>query len=231
MRTHARKPGPSIAFAFCCTAAVGCAGSGHAKVQLTPATGLARAIISGEQTNADVQLTPIPAEQFELKILSAYLTEDVGPAMENTGRSERIWVNPGCPSADACRDSDVDYFDLSDPEEANRQLNSQGLAIAPGSYRYVRVEFCIGGARGNIVRYKSAAMPAAVEATYGGCAVTSERLEPAVEITDGSTVTIALEYDLTQQPLYYAVGSDTCGSLDSLTPCLGGVTLTPKVVR
>lgn len=215
------------------TAASGCADAGHATVQLSPVSGLAREVIALEQTGvAAPKLTPIAAELFEMKILSAYLSEDVDPvSMDNTGRSERIWVNPKCPSADGCRDSDVDFFDLSNPAEANRQLNSQGLDIAAGSYRYVRVEFCVGGAKGNLLRFKTAAMPAPIEAPYGGCGVTSERLEPAVEIKDGSSVTIALKYDLSEQPLYFAEGSERCGSAETLTPCVGGISLTPEVVR
>jgi len=175
---------------------------------------------------------PIAAERFEMKILSAYLAEDVDPVtMSNSGRVERIWVNPDCPDANSCRDSDVGYFDLSEPAAANRALNSQGPEIAAGSFHYVRVEFCIGGPQGKTVRYKTAAMSEAVEAAYGGCGVTSERIEPAVEVGSNSAVTIALEYDLTTQPLYYAEGSPSCPSADTQTPCLGGITLTPAVVR
>jgi len=228
-----RRLGGTAGLALCAAAAVGCGDSGHATVQLTPSSGLAREVIILDQADtAAPKFTPIPAEQFAIKILSAYLTEDVDPvSMNNTGRSERIWVNPKCPDANSCRDSDVDFFDLSDPSEANRQLNSQALDIAAGSYHYVRVEFCIGGARGNLIRYKTAGMPAAVEAPYGGCGVTSERLEPAVEIKDGTSVTIALKYDLSEQPLYFAEGSTTCGSLATPTPCVGGISLTPEVVR
>jgi hypothetical protein len=212
--------------------AFACADTGHATVQLSPTT-LSLDVI---ETQADV--TPafapmaIPAELFEMKILSVYLSEDVDPvSMNNTGRSERIWVNPACPDANSCRDSNVDYFDLTDPTAANRQLNSQGPEIEAGSYHYVRVEFCIGGPQGNTVRYKTAGMPEPTEASYGGCGVTSERLEPAVEVSSGSTVTIALEYDLKSQPLYYAQGGGSCQSIDTPTPCLGGITLTPTIVR
>jgi hypothetical protein len=215
------------------SAAAACSESGKVSVQLSPVRGSTQALTQAAvQMQALDQLQPIPAQVFEMKILSAYLTEDVDPvSMNNIGRSERIWVNPDCPSANDCRDSHVGFFDLSDPAEANRQLNEQGLEIATGSYRYVRVTFCIGGAQGSIVRYKTAGMTAAVEAPYGGCAVTSERLEPAVEVQDGDTITIALEYDLNKQPLYYVAGSPSCGSLDTSTPCLGGISLTPKVVR
>jgi hypothetical protein len=212
-----------------------CADTGRVNVQLSPMHAVSQALTGpGERRDAETGFTPhaITATQFEMKILSAYISEDVDPTtMNNVGRSERIWVNPKCPDANGCRDSDVDYFDLSDPSQANLALNSQGLEIAAGSYRYVRVEFCIGGARGNIIRYKTASMPAALEATYGGCGVTSERLDPAVEVTDGSSIMIALEYDLSKEPLYWADGSTTCGSLDTATPCIGGITLTPQVVR
>ncbi len=212
--------------------ALGCGDSGHATVQLSP-TSLSREVIAAqEDVSPNFHPLPIPAELFEMKILSVYLSEDVDPvSMDNTGRSERIWVNPACPDANSCRDSNVDYFDLTDPTEANHQLNSQGPEIETGSYHYVRVEFCIGGPQGKTVRYKTAGMTEPVEATYGGCGVTSERLEPAVEVTGGSTVTIALEYDLQSQPLYYTEGGGRCASIDTPTPCLGGITLTPTVVR
>ena len=212
--------------------APGCAETGHATVQLSPTT-LSREVIGAEEDDvSNFHPLPIPAELFEMKILSVYLSEDIDPvSMDNTGRSERIWVNPACPDANSCRDSNVDYFDLTDPTAANRQLNSQGPEIDAGSFHYVRVEFCIGGPQGNTVRYKTAGMPEPIEASYGGCGVTSERLEPAVDVTGGSAVTIALEYDLKSQPLYYAEGGGTCQSIDTPTPCLGGITLTPTVVR
>ncbi|HEY6876858.1 MAG TPA: hypothetical protein VI299_02520 [Polyangiales bacterium] len=184
------------------------------------------------RTNALTEFTPIPATRFEMKILSAYLVEDVDPgSMDNVGQVQRVWVNPDCPSANGCRDSDVGFFDLTDPTEANQALNSQALEIETGTYRYVRVEFCVGGAQGNIVRYQTAAMPAPVEAPYGGCGVTSARMDPPVELKDGETITVALSYDLAKEPLYYAAGSDHCGSIDTPTPCLGGVSLRPSIVR
>jgi hypothetical protein len=211
--------------------ALACSDTGHATVRLDP-TSLSREVIGVEEDQVDFHPLPVPAELFEMKILSVYLTEDVDPvSMNNTGRSERIWVNPRCPNANSCGDSNVDFFDLTDPTEANRQLNSQGLDIAAGSYRYVRVEFCVGGPQGKNVRYKTAGMAEPAEATYGGCGITSDRLEPAVEITNGSTVTIGLEYDLRAQPLYYAANGGSCPALDTPTPCLGGITLTPVVVR
>lgn len=227
--------GTGLVYGLLATAMVGCAESGHANVQLSPTPGLAREVIvaDGTRSDADSAFVAIPAELFEMKILSAYLAEDVDPAtMNNVGRSERIWVNPKCPDADSCGDSDVDYFDLSDPTDANRKLNAQGPEIAVGEYHYVRVEFCRGGAQGNLLRYKTAGMAAPLEATYGGCGVTSERLEPAVSVKDGSTVMIALEYDLSSQPLYYATeGGSACSSVDTPTPCIGAIRLTPKVIR
>jgi hypothetical protein len=210
-----------------------CGESGRVKVQLSPAPASVQALREvGVHAAALNELEPIAAEQFEMKILSAYLAEDIDAVtMNNVGAVQRIWVNPSCPSADGCRDSDVDYFDLSDPREANRALNEQAKEIETGTYRYVRVQFCIGDAQGNIVRYKTAGMSSPVEARYGGCAVTSERIEPPVELGAGDTITIALAYDLTKQPLYYVEGSPTCGAADTQTPCLGGITLTPQIVR
>jgi hypothetical protein len=211
-----------------------CGDTGQVKIQLSPsARGTAQALTGlGAQVQALQELRPIPAELFEMKILSAYVVEDIDSAsMDNLGQVERIWVNPDCPSDDGCRDSNVGFFDLSDPVEANRKLNSQAREINAGVYRYVRVEFCIGGAQGNLLRYKTAGMPASIEASYGGCGVTSERMDPPVELKAGETINIALEYDLSKQPLYYAVGSTTCGTVDTSTPCVGGIALTPKIVR
>ena len=91
----------------------------------------------------------------------------------------------------------------------------------------MRIEFCIGGAQGNNVKYKTADMPAEVETQYGGCGETSAKMDPPVELKKGETVTIALDYDLSQGPVY-TMGAGSC---TTTSPCLSGITLNPRIVR
>jgi hypothetical protein len=70
-------------------------------------------------------------------------------------------------------------------------------------------------------------MTTPVEAQYGGCAVHSVKMDPPVEVTKDSTVTIRLDYDLSNGPIY-----KTGGVCDDTTPCtLGGIDLTPTIVQ
>jgi hypothetical protein len=209
----------------------GCGGSGKAKIQLSKTTSGGSSLRDRAMSASDIPAggtVEVPTV-FQMKFLSAYLAEDVDSNQNNVGNVQRVWVNPDCPSADGCTDAQVGYFDLIDPAAANTQLNSQTHAseIDLGTYRYVRIDFCIGGATGNNVKYKTAAMSAETEVQYGGCGVTSAKLDPPLELKKGEDVTIRLDYDLTQGPLYSISG----GSCTSTAPCLSGIQLSPAIVR
>ncbi len=132
--------------------------------------------------------------RFAMRLGQVYLAEDVDPAtMDNSGNTARIWASPNCPTPSTC-----DYFDFARGTAAvNADLNSQALDVQPGTYRYVRLEFCIGGppAQGN-VSWQAGAMASAREFSFGECGVTSTKFDPPLQIVKGDSVSVALAYDL-----------------------------------
>ncbi len=125
----------------------------------------------------------------------------------------------------------MSFFDLTNPTAVNAALNSQARSIDPGTYRYVRLEFCQGSANVDNVRYtylNSSSQSTVKTAKYGGCGVTSEELASPVELGEGESITIALSYDLSDGEVYWATGSGTCTEDDA---CLGGIDLVPSIVQ
>jgi len=173
-------------------------------------------------------LTAVAPDKFEMRILGAYIVENVDPeTSDNVGQASMVWLNEGCGEGiGGCKASDVDYFDLTDPTAANAALNSQGLPVTPGTYRYVRLEFCQGSADVPNVRYTVGEEE--FEETYGGCGETSAELAEPIELAEGDSITIRLSYDLTDGEVYYAEGSDSC---PPEAPCLGGIELEPSIVE
>jgi hypothetical protein len=169
-------------------------------------------------------LTPT---KFEMKILQAYVVEDVdATTSNNVGKVSRIWVHEDCADPNNCKPADVSYFDLTDPTAANAALNSQARSVDAGTYRYVRLDFCVGSSETPNVRFSYGGNE--FEKTYGGCGVTSSALPSPVELRDGSSVTIQLSYDLTDGEIYYADSSSTC---TTSAPCLGSIDLVPSIVQ
>jgi hypothetical protein len=103
-------------------------------------------------------------------------------------------VSPHCTSADDCY-----LFDFArSTDTVNADLNSQGLDVDPGTYRYARMEFCYHGDRpteANIV-WQGGAMPTSHGFLENMCGVTSTEFDPPLVLQPGDSVSVALAYDL-----------------------------------
>lgn len=152
---------------------------------------------------------------LRLKVVAAYLTEDVDPATSNNlGASAMIWLNPQCGGdIDSCNVDGMDlpagpritdYFDLArSTDQVNAELNSQGAPVAPGTYRFARIELC--KASGGQVQptvptlmWKGPDMAAEQPFTSGDCGRTSLAFDPPLVLAGGDAVEITLGYDLAQ---------------------------------
>ena len=141
-------------------------------------------------------------------MLNAYIVEDVGPDQSNVGEhGGSIWINSECPvtvseddgkSSTSCSDEVVTkYFDFArNTAEVNAELNSQGLSVLAGTYNYVRIEFCTGGAKSNNVQFQTDSMDEPYQTKIGACGVTSVKADPPVTIPEDGSVKITLTYDL-----------------------------------
>jgi hypothetical protein len=215
---------------------VGCGGTATVKLELAKASSSAianvpgvRGAVTGPPTGATI---PTPTT-FQMKIVQAYLVEDVDANSNNVGAVSRVWLHADCGgNADTCTDDKISYFDLTDPTAANEKLKSEALAFSleksSVTYQYVRLEFCVGGAKGNNVKFKTADMAAEKEVTYGGCGETSAKLDPPVVATNGTTVTVKLNYNFKNGPVYYTTNGGSC---TQASPCISGIELSPTLVQ
>lgn len=163
---------------------------------------------------------------FKMKILAAYVVEDVDPTTSNNvGQVGMVWLNPKCSTINDCKPSMVDYSDLTDPTAFNTELNSQALGVKVGSYKYVRLEFCQGSADSSNVQVTSGSTTK--EFTYGGCGVTSTALATPITVSEGQSLTIAVSYDLKDGEVYWVNGGN-CSASDF---CIGGIDLVPSIVQ
>jgi len=150
---------------------------------------------------------------LRLKLIAAYLAEDVDPVTQNNiGHTAMIWLNPECnDDISGCNVAGTalpagprieQYFDLSRPtSEVNAALNSQDASIEPGTYRYARVEMCKsypGDAPPAIptLMWKGPGMSAEQAFVSGDCGRTSLPFDPPLELAAGDAVTVSLGYDL-----------------------------------
>ena len=180
----------------------GCVGGASATFQLSNDTATARTTEHAAGTSS-----------LRLKIIAAYLAEDVDPiTMNNIGDNAMIWINPQCGGEiDGCNVDGftlpagpriTDYFDLSrTSDEINADLNAQATAIPPGSYRYARLELCkaFGGeSQASIptMMWRGPDMAADQPFTSGDCGRTSLAFDPPLVLAAGDTVAITLGYDL-----------------------------------
>ncbi len=202
----------------------GCGGA-SAKLQLSNNTATTRL------ADPDV---PSGGTMLELKIIAAYLSEDIDPVtMENVGDVEMIWLNPQCGGDISDCNIDgftlpagpriTDYFDLSQTDdEINAELNSQDATIAAGSYRYAHLELCkaYGGQAAPTVpalMWQGPDMTAPAPFTSGDCGRTSLELDPPLVLVDGDSVEITLGYDLGSSVVGGVPTSDNPGSIVGAT--------------
>jgi hypothetical protein len=149
---------------------------------------------------------------LRLKLIAAYLAEDVDPVTSNNiGSTQMIWLNPECQDdISACNVAGVSgagprvtqYFDLSrSTSEVNAELNSQDAPIEPGTYRYARVELCKlspGEAAPSVptLMWKGPGMATEQAFASGDCGRTSLPFDPPLAIAAGESVAVSLGYDL-----------------------------------
>jgi len=151
---------------------------------------------------------------LRLKIIAAYLAEDVDPVtMNNLGDTAMIWLNPQCADdISGCNVSGMrapvggprvtDFFDLARPTaEINAALNAQGAAVPVGTYRYARIEMCKsydGQAQPDepTLMWAAPGMAAEQPFTSGDCGRTSQPFATPLVLGAGDTVAIFLGYDL-----------------------------------
>jgi len=149
---------------------------------------------------------------FKLKLISAYLSEDVDPVTQNnTGMNAMFYRNPECVSEDNMRcnvdagtaedglpytDIITTFFDFGQGSTAvNQALNAQNREIKPGIYRYVRLDFCKGGAGNPNAAWAGGNVAVETQFTTGMCGVTSAKMDPPLEVKEGDNITIWLGYD------------------------------------
>jgi hypothetical protein len=150
---------------------------------------------------------------LRLKLIAAYLAEDIDPVtQDNLGPSAMIWLNPECNGdLSGCNVAGMalpagprvtQYFDLARPTaEVNAELNSQDAALAPGTYRYARIELCKaygGQTQADIptLMWKGPGLAAEQPFVSGDCGRTSLPFDPPLVVAAGDAVTISLGYDL-----------------------------------
>ncbi|HAR42400.1 MAG TPA: hypothetical protein DCS07_07170 [Bdellovibrionales bacterium] len=143
---------------------------------------------------------PATPVYFGIKFLAAYLAEDVDPITQNNaGQVAKIYVNPECPDNPGCSSSEAvtTFFDFARTStEVNAELNGQKRIIKPGTYKYVRLDFCIGGGTRNVA-FRETAGSELVYANSNNCGRTSQPMTPPLAITEGDQVIINLNYTLT----------------------------------
>jgi hypothetical protein len=182
---------------------------------------------------------------FGMKLIAVYLSEDTASGMgDNIGRTPMIYLNPACagdishcdispgtsPDGTPVTAIVTDYFDFALPTvEVNAALNAQGQSVEPGTYRYLRVEFCKNdsGAVSNVKWATPDTGP--VEFWRGGCVITVP-LSPALELADGDSVTVALQYDLANTISIGVLASgDSCTGADAARTCFTVPGFVPSV--
>lgn len=154
-----------------------------------------------------------PASTFKMKMIAAYLSEDVDPITQNNvGATQMIWVAPEC--ADDLMHCNIStgtaedglpwsnivttFFDFSNTESAAATLNQQNREVTTGIYRYVRLEFCKTNPDGyDNVQWASDAV-GVTDASFkiDHCGVNSKVFDPPLEINAGNSVTVSLNYSL-----------------------------------
>lgn len=165
--------------------------------------------------------------KFEIKLMSVGIHTH---ADTTQGYGSSIYANPACSAPEyetevdgkmykyvgfgSCSDASIStYLDLKS-STVNADLNSQYLPIAPGSYKFGAVTFCQGGAASNNYRVtlsNDGGLPAGlrgqtVNVSIGTCGITTPEMNPVMSVTEGQSVVVSLEYDLTNTVYYRTLG-------------------------
>ncbi len=192
-----------------------CGGKGTAKLQFS--SGARSPAIKMDPAVAQ-SLGFVGADSFQMKLIAAYLAEDINPSTQNNvGMTSMFWLNSDCaddimscttdPTSNGGKDEEgnnwrhtvTSFFDFSNVANVNTTLNSQGREIDTGTYKYVRLEFCKwqGSASYPNIKWSYSAVSSGAEQSFSqsSCNVTAE-ISPPIEVKDGDTVTITLAYSL-----------------------------------
>lgn len=189
-------------------------------------------LVEGGTTRGDTCYTPT---SYGVKILKVFVSPDKEGAI--TGPAGLIWANTACAVATAetdiddktftyesvgadCTDDKVTtFFELARPTaEVNTELNAQNHKILPGTYNYVQLEFCNGGAKSKNAQFNAAGMSETYQLTANSCGISSIKADPPIVVGEGESVTVSLAYDLTNiiytrsgyaDPAYCSVSADT----------------------
>ncbi len=181
---------------------------------------------------------------FGMKLIAAYLAEDVDPVTQNNvGATEMIYLNPACGddighcelSPGTAFDGTTftrfvnDYFDFNASSDAvNAAIGSQRRAIPPGTYRYTRLEFCKGN-EGHAPNVRWAADGLTPREFFsGGCGVTSAPLSVPLAVATGQAIDVMLSYDLSRAVSDMGPGGQVTGMDCDGTSCLVMPTFIPS---
>ncbi len=177
---------------------MGCSnGTTKARLVLQNTTGAGAGLSGNAVVGLHLEsITPSSTHYFAMKLASVYLAENVDPVTQNNvGNNAMLWTSPHCTSADDCS-----LFDFARPTATvNADLNSEELDVDPGTYRYVRMEFCYHGDRPtqpNIV-WSGGDMTTPHGFLEMECGVTSAEYNPPLELRPGDSVSVDVGYDLT----------------------------------
>ena len=184
---------------------------------------------------------------FRMKLIAAYLAQDMDPTTgNNVGGTAILYMNPDCSedishcdiSAGTAEDGSsfshlvTSYFDFGQSSSAvNTALNAQGRAVTAGvTYKYVRLEFCkLNSANSYNIVWAGGSSGGDVNFRRNQCSVNSAEMTPPLAVTPGSSVTVSLAYDYSAA---ISVGSDAtgddCTGSGSTKTCFTLPTFTPS---
>lgn len=190
-----------------------CGGKGTARLQFSNSAAAPNTVrITAQQAQA---LGFTAASSFKMKLIAAYLAEDMDPVTQNNvGNTSMFWLNSDCsddimscttdPTTNGGKDEQGNtwrhtvssFFDFSNVATVNTTLNSQGREIDTGTYKYVRLEFCKWqGTDSNYDNIKWSYNGTEHSFAQSSCNVTAA-ISPPIEVKSGDTVTITLAYSL-----------------------------------
>lgn len=157
-------------------------------------------------TPAGANLDGVPRAPtvFAMKVVRVYIVPDIDMTTgQNVGDTAMAYVNPACPDDQKSCDlsgseQKVDqYLDFMRSSAAvNADFNAQKRKIAPGTYRYARIEF--GGAnpdKATNLKWAADGVPQR-EFLFGGTATTV--LKEPIVVAEGDTVVFTIGYDLSE---------------------------------
>ena len=199
--------------------------------------------------------TPTPstaaATVAQLKITSIQLISDVDSNGNFVGDAPYIYIAPTCsPTTDSdgtkglgpglCPADSLSYFDINRPSAAvNADLNSQGLTVPAGTYKYVQISFNgTDTPTKPTVKFQTSAMTAPFEFVSSMNATRSAAANPPITVNKGDTVVVTLTYDLSQAIIVNGAAGTigggngvNCTRVSGSSYCWGYPALTPSFSR